>query len=86
MLGEYAGVQNFLALPVKLDHMHGKVTTMWGDWEPMACAEGKGAGKTWLGVEMPWVLSVGPEGVTGQMGGSFLETDFDLMWERPFTS
>ena len=46
MLGEYAGMENFLALPVKLDHMHGKVTMMWGDWEPMACAEGKGAGKT----------------------------------------
>lgn len=46
VLGEYAGVQNCLALPVKLDHMHGKVTTTWGDWEPMAGAEGKGAGKT----------------------------------------
>ena len=27
---------------------------------------------------MPWVLSVGPKGGTGQMGGSFLETDFWL--------
>lgn len=46
MLGEYTGVLNFLAMPVKLDHMHRKVTTMWGDWEPMACDEGKGGGKT----------------------------------------
>lgn len=53
MLCVYAGVQNFLAVPVKLDHIHSKVTIMSRDWEPVACIEGKGAGKTWLGVVVP---------------------------------
>lgn len=84
MLCEYAGVQNFLAVPVKLDHIHSKVTIMSRDWEPVACIEGKGAGKTWLGVVVPWVPFVGPEGGMGQMGGSFLDIDFWLTKRKTF--